>query len=106
MYQVQITRSAELDLQEAVRYIRDTLHNPTAAQRLLDDAEKELSSLSVFPDRNALVHDSFLAANGVRLQMIHNYLALYVIREQTKTVVILRIVYGRRDWISLLKAEL
>ena len=106
MYQVQITKRAERDLQEALYYIREILHNPSAALHLLDETDQQLHSLSDFPDRNPLVRDTFLAANGIRIQSVENYIAVYMIHEQSKTVTILRFLYGKRDWMSLLKREL
>ena len=105
MYQVQITDQAVQDMQETAAYIRTTLHNPAAAMHLLDEAEQSLYSLSDFPYRNPLVKDAFLATNGIRIQIINNYLAVYTIREQTKTAVILRFLHCRRDWMSILKSD-
>lgn len=105
MYQLQITTQAEQDLQDAVNYIRDVLHNPSAAINLVDEVDRSLGSLSDFPERNPLVRDTFLATNGIRLQVIGNYIALYAVREDSKKVVILRILHSRRDWISVLISE-
>lgn len=106
MYKINITKAAEIDLQNAVFYIANNLKNKTAANRLLDAVEKELSSLCDMPERNPLVRDSFLASNGVRMQMIKNYLAFYVIRKENSSVTVLRIVHSRRDWITILTNEI
>lgn len=103
-YKINITKIAQNDLHNAALYIANTLNNKAAANRLLDAADKELSSLADFPERNALVHDTFLASNGIRMQQIKNYLAFYVIRQ--KSVTILRIIHSRRDWITILKNEI
>ena len=99
MYQVQITQRAERDLQEALDYISDTLHNPVAALHLFDETSKQLQSLSDFPDRNPL-------ANGIRIQLIENYIAVYMIHEPTNAVIILRFLHSRRNWITILKNEM
>ena len=106
MYKINITKAAEIDLQNAAFYIANNLKNKTAANRLLDAVEKELSSLCDMPERNPLVRDSFLASNGVRMQMIKNYLAFYVIRKENSSVTVLRIVHSRRDWITILTNEI
>lgn len=106
MYKINITETAHTDLQNAASYIADTLNNKAAANRLLDAADKELSSLADFPERNPLVRDFFLSENGIRMQMIKNYLAFYVVRSETKSVTILRIIHSRRDWISILKNDI
>lgn len=105
-YQVNITKNAERDLNNAALYIAGTLGSNIAAVRLLDTADEVLSSLSDFPKRNGLVRDTLLAENGIRVQMINNYLAFYVIREETKSVTVLRIINSRRDWASMLRKDI
>jgi len=34
-----------------------------------------------------------------------NYLVFYIIREEINTVVIHRFLYGRRDWLTILKND-
>lgn len=103
MYQINITDLAKSDLRNAAVYISEELHNPTAANRFLDTATEKISFLAEQPFSNALVSDSLLAANGIRFQLINKYLAFYVIREETQSITIIRIIHSRRDWISILK---
>ena len=106
IYKVDYSESAEKDLQSAAAYITDNLGNKIAAANLLDAADKVVLSLSDFPERNPLVRDELLAANGFRMQRINNYLAFYVIDSETKTVSILRIIHSRRDWASIMKNDI
>lgn len=105
-YKINITETAQDDLHKAALYIAHTLNNKAAANRLLDTAAKKLSSLADFPERNSLVSDIFLSSNGIRMQIIKKYLAFYVIREETKSVTVLRIIHSRRDWITILKNDI
>ena len=61
-YQIHITKIAERDLNRAVDHIEFALKNPQAADRLLDDTEREIMSLATMPERYALVDDPLLAA--------------------------------------------
>ncbi|MBD5138761.1 MAG: type II toxin-antitoxin system RelE/ParE family toxin [Ruminococcus sp.] len=106
MYEINITETARADLHNAVLYIANTLNNKAAAIRLLDTAEKEISSLADFPERNPLVRDDLLAANGIRVQNVKKYLAFYAVRNETNSVTVLRIIHSRRDWISILKEDI
>jgi len=106
LYHIDITGPAENDIQDAVKYIAEQLLNPSAANKLVDDAVHAVNSLSNMPDRHALVKDEALAGLGFRFIPVNKYLAFYIIREETKTVVIQRFLYGRRDWINFLKDEL
>ena len=101
-YAVHITERAQRDISEAVGYIELSLKNPQAADALLDAVERELSGLANMPERYPAVTDDFLASLGFRLVRIKNYLAFYRIDESQAKVYVVRFLYGRRDWVSLL----
>ena len=104
-YQLHITKNAEQDLMNAADYIEFTLLNPQAADDLLDKAEEVIGDLASLPQRNKLIEDPVLKAWGIRFILVNNYIAFYTIAEETKTVHILRFVYGKRNWLQLLKSE-
>ena len=106
MYKLIITKAAENDLRNAVFYIAYDLKNEAAANRLLDETDKQLSALCDMPECNPLVRDSFLASKGVRIKIIGKYLAFYVIREESKSITVLRFLHSRRDWTSILPDEI
>jgi len=100
-YELHITRTAERDLNNAADYIEFTLKNPLAADNLLDTAEEKINQLSYFPQHHPVVDDAILSSWGIRFTAIKNYLAFYIIKENT--VYVIRFLYGKRDWISILK---
>ena len=104
-YSLHITRKAEADLNSAVDYIEFTLLNPQAADDLLDKVEAEISKLSYMPQTHRLVDDPVLNTWGIRFITVNNYMAFFTINEQTKTVYIVRFLYGKRNWIEILKSE-
>lgn len=103
MYVIEITKPAEHDMRKAADYIAGELQNPTAALSLLDDVAELIYSLETMPLRYALADDAVLAIRGIRVLPVHNYLMFYAVREEKKTVVIERFLYGRRDWLGILK---
>ena len=50
-----------------------------------------------------LVNDEYLANLGYRLKKVKNYLIFYIIGEDNKYIKIVRFLYGRRDWMNILK---
>lgn len=52
--------------------------------------------------RNALVADEMLAYKGIRKIMMDNYIVFFIVNEESKIVTIVRILYGRYDWMNLL----
>ena len=106
MYRIVLTRSALQDIRSAALYIFDTLMNKEAANRLLDAVDEKIGALAETPYINPLVRDSFLGSHGVRFQLVQNYMAFYIVHEDTKIVSVIRFQHSRRVWISLLKDEL
>ena len=104
-YTIHITGKAERDLNDAVDYIDYNLLNPLAADRLLEKTEAEINKLATMPKRHKIVDDPVLAAWGIRFIRINNYLAFYIVDEENKIVHLVRFLYGKRDWISILRAE-
>ena len=102
-YELRITRAAENDLNETADYIEFVLMNPQAANHLLDAVEETLPTLSEYAERHVLVDDPVLKAWGIRFVQIKNYLAFYTIDESEKRVYIVRFLYGKRNWINILK---
>jgi toxin ParE1/3/4 len=104
-YVIHLTGPAKRDLQNASKYISIELKNRSAARKLMLDTREAIRSLSERPLRHALVENELLAGRGIRFFPIHNYLVFYTVREERQTVVVLRFLYGSRDWAALLKGE-
>ena len=102
-YDIYITAAAEADLNKAADYIDHILLNPQAADDLLDEAERQITDLSTFPEKHPLVEDPVLNAWGIRLTLIKDSLAFYVISEDKKRVCIVRFLHSRQNWAAILK---
>lgn len=87
-------------------HIAFVLKNEKAADDLLDEAESKISALSSFPGKFPLVDDPLLASWQIRFIQIKNYLAFYVISEEKQTVTVIRFLYQKSNWISILKFTL
>ena len=102
-YQLHITSTAEHDIMRAVDYIEFTLKNPQAADNLLDAVAKQIGTLSDFPQNFRLVDDPVLASWKIRFVTINNYLAFYTIDEEKQTVIVVRFLYQKSNWCSILR---
>lgn len=102
-YQIHITSTAERDIMQAVDYIEFTLKNPDAADNLSDDVTAQISSLTDLPKKFHLVDVPVLASWGIRFVIINHYLAFYTINEEKQTVFIVRFLYQKSNWSSILR---
>ncbi len=64
--------------------------------------ERAINHLRQFPQIGSMVDDAYLASKGYRKLVIENYLAFHLIHEAQKEVIIMRVLYGAREYRSLL----
>ena len=102
-YQVHITKTAEHDIAKAADYIEFVLKNPQAADHLLDVATEKIGELTQMPEKLQLVDDPVLAVWGIRFIRVNNYLAFYTIDEDKKVVIIVRFLYQKSNWNTILR---
>ena len=101
-YTIHITATAERDLLKAADYIEFSLKNPDAADRLLDTADEQISSLSEMPQRYQIVDDPVLSSWGIRFIKVNNYLAFYTVDESRQLVIIVRFLCQKSNWAFIL----
>ena len=102
IFSVIISEDAEADIIRIADYISNELYSLQAAYDLMYEVRKQILALSHMPKRFALVDDERLASKGVRLIPVKNFLIFYVVDEEAKTVNIVGVMYGKRDWMNLL----
>jgi addiction module RelE/StbE family toxin len=102
IYTTRITEPAKNDLKEIGHYITEELLEPAIAIKLVDKIGDVVLSLEEMPHRNTPVSDERLSSSGIRKQLVENYIIFYKISEAKKIVTVIRILYTKRDWLSLL----
>ena len=102
-YNYVLTESAEADVDEAFDYIANELLNPDAASAFADELEKKLEEICKTPKAGRLVHNPYLKRDDIRRVLVKNYIAYYLVDEDEAKIVVLRIIYNRRDQDKLMK---
>ena len=106
-YNYVLTESAEADIDEAFDYIAGDLVNPDAASAFADELEEKLEEkleeICKTPKAGRPVHNPYLKRDDVRRVLVKNYIAYYLIDEEEENIVVLRVVYSRRDQDKILK---
>lgn len=104
-YKIYVTQAAERDMANAYDYIDLVLKNPTAADHLLDVATEKIGALADFPHKFEVVSDKLLSLWGIRFTVVMNYLAFYTVDDAAQTVNIVRFLYGKSNWMAILKTD-
>ena len=105
IYTLKILDSAKADMRGIYSYIAEDLQNPIAAKRRILLIDKAIFSLKENPTQHSLVRDEYLASKGYRLVVAKNHLVFFVVRENAHSVFVMRVLYGRRDWMNILRVE-
>ena len=102
VYDVHLAEPAENDLRDIVRYISMQLREPATALDMLHTIQSAVAKLETTALAHPLVRDERLAALGYRMLAVKNYIVFYIADEREKSVCVDRVLYGRRDWQSIL----
>lgn len=103
MVRVVFTEPAEYDLMDIEYYIFVDLCNPQAAQRISDGILSAAGKLAEYPEGHPLVEDELLGRIGIRITYFDNYNIFYYYDTQSDVVYIIRVLYNKADWKSILK---
>ncbi|MCH5350870.1 MAG: type II toxin-antitoxin system RelE/ParE family toxin [Clostridiales bacterium] len=100
-YGYRFTPLAESDIDSALTYISVTLCNGQAAGKLLSDIESIITTICEFPYSAADCKCFLVQDEKIRHVSVDNYILIYEIREEEKTLNILRFLYSRMDLTKL-----
>jgi len=86
-----VTDAAKASFQKIYEYISNNLYNTDAADKLTCMFEAAIDKACSFPKSNPTY-------KCYRKIVVENYLVFYRIHEETKTLVIMHVLYGAMDY--------
>lgn len=95
-YRVEVTPDALDAIRQHVRHIAVELRAPLNAERWLQRVWDAVDSLERFPRRCSLAPDNEQVTYEVRMQTVGDYLLLFTVDDETKTVWVLGFRHGSR----------
>jgi len=101
-YDVHISDKAEDDLNSIIDYLLYKLKAPGAADDFIAAFEQKIENIKSSPKAFKIIDDDVLRMEEIRVMQINNYLAFYLVDDNSKTASIIRVLYGRRDWLNIL----
>ena len=99
-YNIEYSKEAKQDLIDIKKYIKYNLQGPNIAKKLITKIKTEIDKLIEDPEIYSIIYDDFIKKLQIRKIIVDNYIVFY--RINNKTIQIVRILYGRRNWINLL----
>ena len=89
-------------MKELRDYIADVLLSPETALEYVRDVRGEIAGLANFPARRKLMDEEPWHSRGVRRLIAKNFFVYYRIDEAARRVIILNVIYARRDQLRAL----
>lgn len=99
-YNIEYSKEARQDLTDITKYIKYNLQEPDVAKKLISKIRVEINKLIDYPQLYAIIDDEFIKKLEIRKIIVDNYIVFY--RINNKNIQIVRVMYGRRNWIDLL----
>ena len=99
-YETEYSKEAKQDLIEIKSYIKDTLKQPSVAQTLISRIRKKIDMLEDNPKIYTIIDLDEIKKFEIRKFKINNYIVFYIVKGNK--IQIVRILYGRRNWINLI----
>ena len=96
-YTIFIAKKAEEDLGKIFEYLAYKVMAGENAVRQLNRIQTAIESLDEMPLRNRVYDKEPWKTRNLRIMPVDNYLVFYIPDKLTKTVNILRVMYGGRD---------
>lgn len=103
MAEIVFSPEALSDLKQTRTYIAEELCSEQAAIDTVSKIMKHIRTLSVFPESGAPLASVVNFATDYRFLVCGNYTAFY--RYEQNRVFIVRVLYGRRDFMRILFGE-
>jgi len=100
MNEIHYSHESSIDLAEIEKYITEDLDSPKAAKNTIAKITKKIRRLEMFAELGAPLSSIVDIETDYRFLVSGNYLSFY--RIDGKKIYIIRIIYGRRDYISML----
>ena len=99
-YKIEYSRDSKQDLIGIKQYIKYNLQEPKIADNLINKIRDGIEELKDDPRIYPIIDEEIIKRLEIRKILIENYIVFYRIKNQT--IEIVRIMYGKRNWVSLL----
>ena len=85
------------DLRDIGRYVERVSGSPETARRQLRRIRDATRALSSMPKRHPIIDGGSLSQLGLRRMRVGNYVVFYRVDDESRKVLFVRVVYGRRS---------
>lgn len=104
-YIVEVSETAEQDLENILRYLRYNLAGDIIADKYKLLFKQELKNLEDIAGSMPILNRELTGYNNIRKVNVRNYIIFYTVDEENSKTFVLRIGHAFMDWEKYLKDE-
>ena len=104
-YIVEISETAEQDLENIILYLRYNLAGDIIADKYKILFKQELKNLEDIAESMPILDEELTGHKNIRKVNVRNYIIFYTVDEENSKVLVLRIGHAFMDWEKYLKEE-
>lgn len=104
-YVVEISETAEQDLESILRYLRHNLAGDIIADKYKLLFKQELKNLENIAGSMPVLSEDLTGYNNIRKVNVRNYIIFYFVDEENSKAIVLRIGHAFMSWEKYLKDE-
>lgn len=104
-YIVEMSKTAEQDLEDIISYIRNNLAGDIIADKYKILFKQKFKDLENVAGSMAILSENLTGHKNIRKINVRNYILFYIVDEENSKALILRIGYAFMDWEKYLKDE-
>lgn len=101
-YKAIYSADAKDDLKNIVMYIKYDLKEPNIAKNISKRIRQAVKNISENPMIYEVIDDDIIKQLELRKRVVGNYLIFYRVIDSSKEIQVVRIFYGKRNWLKLL----
>ena len=104
-YIVEISETAEQDLENIIAYLRYDLAGDIVADKYKILFKQEFKNLENIAGSMPILDENLTGHKNIRKVNVRNYIIFYTVEEETNKAIVLRIGHAFMDWEKYLKDE-
>ncbi len=104
-YIVEISKTAEQDLEDIISYLRYNLAGDIVADKYKILFKQELKYLENIAGGMPILDEELTGHTNIRKINVRNYIIFYIVDEENSKALVLRIGHAFMDWEKFLKDE-
>ena len=104
-YIVEISETAEQDLENIILYLRNELSGDVIADKYKILFKQKLKDLENVAGSMPIISEELTGFNNIRKVNVRNYIIFYIVDEENSKALVLRIGHAFMDWEKYLKEE-